>query len=43
MSGAETFEGFEEDGFGMVVVQVGKTVVAAEGDEVVVAEGVPTF
>lgn len=34
------FEGVEEDGAGVVVVEVGETVVTTEGDEVVVAESV---
>jgi hypothetical protein len=34
------FEGVEEDRSGVVVVEVGETVVTTEGDEVVVAEGV---
>ena len=33
------FELIEEGGSGMVVVEVGKTAVATEGDEVIVAEG----
>jgi len=39
----ELFEGLEEDCSCVIVVQVGMPVVATEGDEVVVAERVPTF
>ena len=38
MALAEGFEGVLEDGAGVVVVEVGETVVATEGDEVVVTE-----
>ena len=36
----EALEGIEKDDTGVIVVEVGKTVIATEGDEVVVAEGV---
>ena len=37
---SEAFKGFDEHGAVVVIVEVGKAFVTAEGDEVVVAEGV---
>ena len=43
MASAELFESFQEDCTGVVVVEVGKTLITTEGDEVVVAEAVITL
>ena len=43
VSSAELFESFEKDCAGVVVVEIRKTLIATEGDEVVVAEAVITL
>lgn len=43
VAGTESFEFFEEDGSGAVVVEIGKTAVTTEGDEVIVTLSLIAF